>query len=128
MDVLYLLSLDKTVGLVMWAALVQIGAFYMQRWHYELLTEWGTDVPGPRMLSRFARVMGWGAFLTSAYILYRVGLVPAIVGLIVIFSAPIAISTLDVWLLRSSARPLALVSAPLTVLACAMMIRAAIAL
>ncbi len=126
MNVLYLLSMDRTAGLVFWAAAVQVGAFYMQRWHYETLTEWGTETPGPKWLALIARAMGWAAYLTSLYILHRVGFVPAIVALIAMFFAPVAISTLDVWLVRSPTKPMALVSASLTVVGFAMMLRATI--
>jgi hypothetical protein len=125
LNVLYLLSLDRTANLVFWAAVVQVGAFYMQRLHFETLTEWGTESRGPKLLSLAARAMGWLAFATAAYIVLRVGVIPAIVGLLVMFAAPLAVSTLDVWLLRSPARPMAIVCTPLTVLALAMMLRAA---
>jgi hypothetical protein len=126
--VLYLLSLDRTAGLVGWAVAVQVGAFYMQRWHHEALTEWGDDLRGPRLLAGLGRLFGWAAFVSAGYILYRVGLVPAVVALIAIFLAPIAVSTVDVWLFRSPARKMALAALPWTLAAFALMARSAVIL
>ncbi|HWM80979.1 MAG TPA: hypothetical protein VNQ56_02860 [Pseudolabrys sp.] len=122
---LYLLSLDRTAGFVGWAVVVQVGAFYMQRWHHEMLTEWGDDLRGPRWLAALGRLLGWVAFAGAAYVFYRVGLIPAVVALLAMMATPVAVSTADVWLFRSPARTMALAAAPLTLAAFALMARSA---
>jgi hypothetical protein len=124
-DVLYLLSLDRTAALVGWAVAVQVGAFYMQRWHHEMLTEWGDDLRGPRLLAALGRLLGWIAIASAGYILYQVGLMPAVVALVAMFMAPVAVSTLDIWLCRSPAREMALVALPVTLMTFALMLRSA---
>jgi hypothetical protein len=124
-DVLYLLSLDRTAGLVGWAVVVQVGAFYMQRWHHEMLTEWGDDLRGPRWLAILGRLLGWAALASAAYIFFHVGLVAAVVALMAMFAAPVAVSTVDVWLFRSPAKAMASVALPVTLLAFVLMARSA---
>jgi hypothetical protein len=124
-NVLYLLSLDRTANLVFWSVLVHVGAFYMQRLHHETLTEWGTERSQEKWLAAAGSAMGWLAYACVLLILYRVGIVAAIVALLAMFFFPVAISTLDVWLVRSPAKPMAMVAAPLTAGALIMMLRAA---
>ncbi len=128
MTVLYLLSLDRTASLVFWAALVQIGAFYVARPHHEMLTEWGTEDRRLALMARAGQIAGFIAYAIAAYILYRVGFMPAVVALIVMFCAPIIVSTIDVWWIRSPARPMAMVCLPLTALFLVLMLAAALAL
>lgn len=125
MNALYILSLDRTAGLVFWAAAVQLGAFYMQRVHHEMQVEWGTEDRNAKWLAAAGRAMGWLAYATALLILYRVGVLAAIVAVLAMFVVPIAVSTLDVWLIRSPARPMAIVATPLTALALAAMFRSA---
>jgi len=123
--VLYLLSLDRTAAFVGWAVVVQVGAFYLQRWHHEMLTEWGDDLRGPRRLAVLGRLMGGAALVSVAYPLYRVGLVPAVVALMAMLAAPVTVSTLDVWLIRSPAKTMAWAALPVTLLSFVLMLRAA---
>lgn len=122
---LYLLSLDRTAAFVGWAVVVQVGAFYLQRWHHEMLTEWGDDLRGPRWLAGVGRLLGWAALASVAYPLYRVGLVPAVVALMAMLAAPVTVSTLDVWLIRSPAKTMAWAALPVTLLSFVLMLRAA---